>query len=188
MPIWEAIRKNIRKRRDVFWFVHRTNSCLRRKRLTNKKQRNIRGAYRPRRSAKGKVPRNACRSSINTNRHLRPVTPVCRAENRCTMRDSVHTFTRSYEQGLIEKIPRMRYFERYRCTLYPCIWFNIRVENRNHFSFNHIGYLGIRWNQQINKFFDCSEMIYVIDIVIDIIMLIFIIARGASININRLFI
>jgi len=154
------------------------NSCLRRKRLTNKKQRD-RGAYRPRRSAKGKVPRNACCSSINTNKHLRPVTSVCQAENRCTMRDSVHTFTRLCEQGLIEKIPRMRYFERYRCTLYPCIWFNIHVENRDHFSFNHIGYLGIRWNQQI---FWCSEMIYVIDVV----MLIFIIARGASIN--RLFI
>lgn len=89
MPICWAIRKNIRERHAVFWFVHRTNSCSRRKRLT-KRQRDIRGAYRPQRSAKEEVPRNACRSSINTNRHLRPVTPVRGAENRRTTRGSVH--------------------------------------------------------------------------------------------------
>jgi len=93
--LWGAIRKNIRERRSVFSFVHRTNSGSRIKRLT-KRQRDIGGAYRPRRSAKGEVPRNACRSSINTNRHLRPVTLVRRAENRRTAWGSVHTCAHFY--------------------------------------------------------------------------------------------
>lgn len=63
-------------------FIEQTPASQRETRLTN-----IRGNVRHQgrisspRSARGELPRSACRGSINTNGHLRPVTPA-RGEQR----------------------------------------------------------------------------------------------------------